>query len=278
VLATCLFGGRVGLATSAALLPQPWTQHAEDVLRCGLKAGLAAVPCRSLLRAALYLWSAKRPRDFVIGPGGMGLEGTTAYMSAAREVLAQARAMGSPLFDYIFVAAGSGSTAAGLLAGVVAENVPTRVVAVAVADNPGLRLTIVGQALHALRKQGVPIDRRRLWRALRIERGFVGKGYGQAVSEGDRAMEVARSFGLSLDPTYTAKAFAAVLQASAQTSWPRQGAKLGLCARETYLYWHTLSSAPLTHLIEGAPRALPSELAELLPGPHPADTVSAALG
>jgi hypothetical protein len=46
--------------------------------------------------------------------------------------------------------------------------------------------------------------------------------------------------------------------------------------RQTYLYWHTLSSVPLTALLTGAPLTLPNELAHLLRKPplvlrgHPA--------
>ena len=55
------------------------------------------------------------------------------------------------------------------------------------------------------------------------------------------ATRVAMEVGLSLDPTYTAKAFASAL-------WhvrARRAAHI--------LYWHTLSSAPMAPLLAGGP-------------------------
>jgi 1-aminocyclopropane-1-carboxylate deaminase/D-cysteine desulfhydrase-like pyridoxal-dependent ACC family enzyme len=269
VLATCLFGRQVGLGTAALLMPQPWTEHAQNVLRAGLVAGLEAIPCRSL--AALFgnLRRRRRAQDYLIGPGGIGFEGTSAYVSAAHEVLAQAASAELPQLDRIFVAAGSGSTAAGLLAGVLEAGAPTQIVAVQVTANLALWATIMAQAWYVLRRRGVSVAPSRMVRALKIEDGFVGAGYGHATAESEQASELARSFGLELEPTYTAKAFAALLHAIAQRNWSERAVKLGLRRRQTYLYWHTLSSAPLTALLEGAPLALPSELAELLPKPRP---------
>ena len=65
--------------------------------------------------------------------------------------------------------------------------------------------------------------------------------------------ERAASAGLTLEPTYTAKAFAAAL------------ARVALGREKTILYWHTLSSAPLEPLLRDAPEAsaIPPALARL---------------
>ena len=78
-------------------------------------------------------------------------------------------------------------------------------------------------------------------------------------STGSRNSEPpSRQVGLTLDPTYTAKAFAVAL-ARAETAKPGE-----------ILYWHTLSTAPLERLLrereasgEAAPGALPRRLASL---------------
>ena len=87
-----------------------------------------------------------------------------------------------------------------------------------------------------------------------IDRGYIGAGYGHPTPAGDRAIDAASSVGLCLDPTYTAKAFAAALDLVA-----RGDAK-------TILYWHTLSSAPIAPLLlnAGAEDALAPELLRLL--------------
>jgi D-cysteine desulfhydrase len=267
VLATCLFAQRVGLRTLAVLTAQPWTEHAEETLRAGLHAGLSAVPARSYADALLQLRRQRQKDDFVIGPGGFGLEGTWAYSLAVDELAAQLEREGAAPLDGIVVAAGSGSTAAGLLAGVLRTKVAERVIAVQVAPNPGLRLAILGQALYALRRRGHAVPWREAFRRLHIDRRFLGGGYGHASAAGDAAAEVARSFGLAVEPTYTAKAFASALDWARRMEQPGEACKLRLHRRRTYLYWHTLSSVPLAALLQGASKTLPNELARLLRRP-----------
>jgi hypothetical protein len=87
-----------------------------------------------------------------------------------------------------------------------------------------------------------------------VDARYLGPGYGHTTSWGEHAREVARACGLDVDPTYTAKTFAAALDLVA------------IRRAKTILYWHTLSSAPMTPLLEGAPdeSALPANLVKLL--------------
>jgi 1-aminocyclopropane-1-carboxylate deaminase/D-cysteine desulfhydrase-like pyridoxal-dependent ACC family enzyme len=269
VLATCLYGARAGFRTHAVLTPQPWSAHAEETLRAGLNAGLSVTPARSYLRALATLRRERRPGDFVIGPGGAGVEGTWAYCLAVDELREQLSRQAVPALDAIIVAAGSGSTAAGLLAGIVRTGAARRIVAVQVVSNPALRAVVVGQAACALWRHDQSIRALDAIRSLRIDARFVGAGYGHSSADGERVTELARSFGLELEPTYTAKAFAAALSWANVTraDSPRgdnRRRKLRLHRRRTYLYWHTLSAVPLSPLLCGAPETLPRELAQLL--------------
>ena len=271
VLATCLYGARLGLPTCAVLMPQPHTPHAEATLRAALHAGLVAVPVRSLLEGARTFRRVRRAGDFSIGPGGWGPEGTWAYRLAVDELRDQMEAARLPVLDAIFVAAGSGSTAAGLVAGVLQTGVARRVVAVAAAPNPLLRGLIVGQALHSLRRHDQSASLLDALRVLQLDARFIGRGYGYPSDDVARVTELARSFGLAVEPTYTAKAFAAATRWAATTRDDNQLGKLRLHERLSYLYWHTLSAVPLDALLAGAPDTLPSELARLLfePSPNP---------
>ena len=264
VLATCLYGARFGLPTCAVLTPQPRSPHAEATLRAALSAGLQAVPVRSVLDAALALRRVRRPGDFIIGPGGWGSEGTWAYRLAVDELRQQMTEMGLGELDAIFVAAGSGSTAAGLVAGILQSGVARRVVAVAAAPNPLLRALIVGQALLALRRHDQSASPLAVMRALQVETRFVGRGYGYPSDDAARVTELARSFGLAVEPTYTAKAFAAATSWVMTTRDVERAGKLRLQQRRSCLYWHTLSAVPLDALLAGAPVTLPRELARLL--------------
>lgn len=267
VLATCLYGRRLGLPTHAVLTSQPWTAHAEGTLRAALNAGLTAAPANSALSAVQELHRARQRGDFVIGPGGAGGEGTWAYRLAVEELKTQLAEGGVTGLHAIVVAAGSGSTAAGLLAGILLSGAATRIIAVQVGPNPALRSLIIGQAVYSARQHGEPISALRAARALSIERRFMGRGYGHATQDGEQATLLARSFGLGLDPTYTAKAFAATLRWAGLARASSERDKLRLQARQSYLYWHTLSSVPLTPLLEGAAETLPNELAQLLRKP-----------
>jgi len=82
-----------------------------------------------------------------------------------------------------------------------------------------------------------------------VEHGFFGEGYGQPSQAGNDAMSLAREHGgLGLDPTYTAKAFAAALASARGTP-----DVVPTHRRRRVLYWHTLSSAPMTPLLAGGP-------------------------
>jgi 1-aminocyclopropane-1-carboxylate deaminase/D-cysteine desulfhydrase-like pyridoxal-dependent ACC family enzyme len=268
VLATCLFGRSLGLSTRAVLSPQPWSPHAEATLRAGLNAGLSAAPAASGVAALGRFRAERQAGDFIIGPGGLGLEGTWSYRLAVDELRDQMAQAGVDQFDGIFVAAGSGSTAAGLLAGVLETGVAKRVIAVQVTPNPALRSLILGQTLYALWRRGRSVPPIAAWRALEIEGRFIGKGYGHPIEAGNSAAKLARSFGLELEPTYTAKAFAAVVERARRSDPVTDPHKHRLHRRRTYLYWHTLSAVPLAALLVGAPDALPDELAQLLRKPY----------
>jgi 1-aminocyclopropane-1-carboxylate deaminase/D-cysteine desulfhydrase-like pyridoxal-dependent ACC family enzyme len=88
-----------------------------------------------------------------------------------------------------------------------------------------------------------------------VDGAHLGGGYGHPTEAGESATLSARRIGLELDPTYTAKTFARALEELRATPG----------AKRTVLYWHTLSAAPLTPLLENAPMAVPGELRGLLP-------------
>jgi 1-aminocyclopropane-1-carboxylate deaminase/D-cysteine desulfhydrase-like pyridoxal-dependent ACC family enzyme len=91
----------------------------------------------------------------------------------------------------------------------------------------------------------------------------VGPGYGADSAAGARATAVAAELGLVLDQTYTAKAFAHVLELLRAAS-NVEARRLGRPQR--ILYWHTLSATPLEPLLLAAPSEaeLPAAVQRLL--------------
>jgi 1-aminocyclopropane-1-carboxylate deaminase/D-cysteine desulfhydrase-like pyridoxal-dependent ACC family enzyme len=242
VLATTYFGTRAGLEVEAVLVSQPRTEHVVEVLRAEVGLGLHAFPVSlwavAPLVFAIRVLSGARP----IAAGGSSVCGSMGYVRAAREFANQVRQGLVPEPDVCVVPLGSGGTVAGLAAGFEVEKLKTRVVGVCVLRPAWLlRLGVnrlaracakrTGLALPSLTKTRITFDDR-----------FIGKGYGRSVPIADEAArEASEAAGLSLDPTYTAKAFAAAL-------WHVR-ARRAPCV----LYWHTLSSAPMAGLLRGSP-------------------------
>jgi D-cysteine desulfhydrase len=182
-----------------------------------------------------------------VPPGGSSRLGARGYVAAARELAAQIAAGELPEPELIVVPLGSGGTSAGILAGVVAAGLRARVIAVDVAIGSAAAAPLV---LYLARGHGARLSD--LARRLRVERGYLGAGYGYATDAGTEASVVAHETGLTLDPTYTATTFAAALDHVRRSTG-------------VVLYWHTLSARPLGPLLTDAP-ALPAALAALLPG------------
>jgi 1-aminocyclopropane-1-carboxylate deaminase/D-cysteine desulfhydrase-like pyridoxal-dependent ACC family enzyme len=240
VLATALFARQAGMAVRAILMPEPGTDHVTRVFRALLGRGIQIEPASSLAGAALALARGFRAGDYLLLPGSAGLAGTLSYAEAARELEAQVAAGVLPEPDEIVLALGSGTTAAGLLAGLAATRLQTRLVGVQVAGGRLSRSFTLALASRAARALG--LRRPALGWRFSVERNELGSGYGFPTSAGDAATLRAQAVGLGLDPTYTAKAFAHALHRAERTD-----------GRQVILYWHTLSSLPLEPLLVGAP-------------------------
>jgi D-cysteine desulfhydrase len=240
VLCTALYARGLGLDTTAWLSPQPHTPHAERVLRCTVAAGVDIVPVSDAIDALRFGTRVGRD-DYLIGPGGMGVTGTTGYFDAALELQRQVESGALPEPDWIVLATGSGSTAAGVLAGLAATRLRSRVLGVLSAPNPAIRPIVLAQALAVSRRRRGTLAWAEASARLDFDTSRTGAGYGHPIALGEELAACATNGGLELDPTYTAKAFAGAvdLQRRAPSS--------------SVLFWNTLSSAPLGPLLERAP-------------------------
>jgi D-cysteine desulfhydrase len=277
VLATCLFGRELGIPTAAVLTTQPWTDHAEQTLRASLGSGLQAHPAPSLAAVPWQLARLLRAGDRLVTVGGSSVAGVLGYVEAAAELAEQIRAGELPEPDVIVAALGSGGTVAGLLTGVLREGLRSRVLGVSVAARGvAARALVLGLARAAAQRLRSGADLMRLSATLLVDTRQLGRGYGHPTNSGAIATELARAAGLSLDPTYTAKAFAgalALLGAQTQPGLSAPGAEISKITEFVelgrplrVLYWHTLSCAPLKPLMKRAPgpRELPPGLRALL--------------
>jgi 1-aminocyclopropane-1-carboxylate deaminase/D-cysteine desulfhydrase-like pyridoxal-dependent ACC family enzyme len=131
-------------------------------------------------------------------------------MNAVFELEAQIQQGELPEPEVIFVALGSGGTAAGLLAGLVTSSLKSRLIAIPVVRIPAPRLLIEGLAKSALR-----LSKRRILRpfsqCLEMDPRWLGDGYGVSTLAGETAIKIGKKCGLFLESTYTGKTFAASL-------------------------------------------------------------------
>jgi D-cysteine desulfhydrase len=258
VLATALYGRQAGLAVTAMLVPHPRSAHAVDNLRAAIAAGLDAQPTSASGLAARLARTLGRG-DYWVAPGGSNVEGALGYAEAATEIAGQIKNGCMPEPDLIVVALGSGGTAAGLVAGLASEGLATTVLGVRVV-HPWLagKLRTVALAALVARRAGARVSAASLAERLHIETRFAGPGYGLRSADGDRAADLAGRAGLVLEPTYTAKAFAAALGRVAQGR------------QKNVLFWHTFSSAPFAPLLDRAPSEvdLPAGLRKLFTTPR----------
>lgn len=263
VLATALYGAALGMQVDAVLFPQPLEDPARPYIRQNLHAGLASGlrphVCRStgalpwtLPWAYLTLWRdairAGHRVQYIPG-GGSNALGTLGWWSGGLEIAQQIAAGAAPPFDALYLALGSGSTTAGLLLGL--GQACREVVAVRVVPWPlATRLAVQRLLVSARRYAARVLDARpptTMVPALRIETGFLGSGYGFCTQASQQALQQAADRGLMLDPTYTAKAFAAL--------WADDQA--GRLRGKRVLFLHTYNGQPLA-TPEDATQALAS--------------------
>ena len=217
VLAAAVHALRLGLDVDAVLYSQPAT---DDVARtvADLDAmgnvHVTRIPSPYLMPAAvaarLAALAARRP--YLLWPGASTPLGTLGYVSAGLELADAFTAADWPPPQIVVVPLGSGGTAVGTALGLaMAGWHDTEVVAVraadAVANNKGvLRALEVGTAALLAVAGWRPRPVR-----LHVARQWFGGAYGRPTRAGDEATRIADEMGLRLEPTYTAKAFAAAL-------------------------------------------------------------------
>jgi D-cysteine desulfhydrase len=220
-LATALFARELGLACELVLAPQPVTDSVRARLLELAAAGAELHHARSMGHAVLCVVArlARHPRAVYVPTGGSNPRGVLGTIDAGLELAAQVREGVLPEPARVYVALGSGGSAAGLAAGLALGGLRTKVVAVLVTYRiplPAVWATRLAQrALRLLVRAGADFDPRAVDVAghLEIESRFVGPGYGVPTPAADRVVELAAGLEVAtLERTYTGKALAALAE------------------------------------------------------------------
>ena len=216
-VATAVHAARLGLEVEAVRYPQPETAHVNAVdqaLRALPNVRHTMVPHRYTMPAMLIVRRAaiERAGGYAVLPGATSPLGVLGYVSAALELIDAFSTAGWAPPDDVVVALGSGGSAAGITIGLQLGGwSDTTVVGVRVAD-----AVVTNRALLAAHAVGTfALLGMGGWRPrhgnIVIDRRYLGAGYGHPTDAGERAIGQAAGLGLALESTYTAKAFASVL-------------------------------------------------------------------
>ncbi len=223
-LATAYHAPEAGLRPHLVIFPHEATPASKRTLRAICALGPEITVAGSDTTAPLVMAAvaarirARGRRPFLVPPGGSSVAGVLGYVNAGLEIAEQVAAGEMPEPDAVYLAYGSGGSAAGLAVGLQVGGLATEVFAVRVYPKPATSrawLRWLASRAHrriAAHRPGVPgLDLSRL----RAVDGYLGEGYAVPTASGSAAREVAAELGLTMEPTYTAKAFAAFLDAAA---------------------------------------------------------------
>ena len=210
---------------------RPERTTANALLDTLLGAEVVHVPSRED-RAAKMLELAERLRTegghpFAIPIGASTPLGALGYAAAVAELADQI-----PPPDVIVHSSSSGGTQAGLVAGCRLLGLPIRVLGIS-ADEPAAGLQAQVRAIVSGIADLLDMDPHALAKgtAIEVDDRFVGEGYGIPTEGSREAIELtARSEAIFLDPTYTAKAMAALIAYVRQQKFVEG---------QTVLFWHT---------------------------------------
>jgi D-cysteine desulfhydrase len=229
-LATAVHARALGCQAVLAQFDQPETRESRAVaVVCATTAALVVRARRSATvpLAVLAAWHRARRlgggRRWIPG-GGASPRAVLGHWLAGLELATQ---VADPP-DVVLLPLGTGGTAAGISLAVATLGWATRVIAVRVAPrlvaNAWRTRRLAGGARRILARLGVALPTPG---TLDIVDGL-GDGYGHPTPEGERAQALAREHGLTLDPTYGAKAFAVLL-------------RRGTGNVQRVVFWHTFA-------------------------------------
>ena len=146
---------------------------------------------------------------YVIPPGGSNETGARGYIDCAAELTAQAAEFGHPP-DLVIHATNSGGTQAGLIVGLAEQGSDARVLGVSVGRSAINQEALVCSLVdNLLNKNDIKAEAASL---VRVDDRFVGPSYGQIDRQTwDAVRLVAEYEGIILDPVYTGKAMACLI-------------------------------------------------------------------
>jgi len=251
-LATSIYAHNLGLRSISMLFPQPNAHYVKKNLLMSHYSGaeLHQYPNKLLMGPGIIFQLLRHRLKYkhfpeVVPPGGSSVLGTTGFVNAAFELKKHIAENSIPEPDYIYVALGTMGTAVGLLLGLKAANIKSKLKAIRVVDKKIANLEKAEELFHKtnlyLNKSDksfpafeFPADQ------IEINHDFFGKQYALFTEEGMHAVrQMKDTEGIKLEGTYTGKTFAALIN----------DAKEKNMADDVILFWNTYNSKDFSDII-----------------------------
>jgi len=164
----------------------------------------------------LYVWG-----------GGHSPLGTIAYYDAFEETISQLDNSGDDRPDYIFLATGTGTTQAGIIAG--NKGGSTKIIGISISRDQERQTNVIRQSLDDFYKY-FDIEKQTRDDEIIVLDRYLGNGYGDCNAQVLDTVDNYMKKGLILDPFYTGKAFHGMLE-EIKNHKIKKGSKV--------LFWHT---------------------------------------
>lgn len=142
---------------------------------------------------------------YFIQGGGHGLHGTQSYVEAYEEIVSY-ESQTNLHFDYIFLASGTGTTQAGLIAGQIKHQDQRQIIGISIARTQQRGTHVIEESLieYFEDEQLNPIG----MGLVHFNADYILEGYGSCNAQICEVIDaMLREEGVALDPTYTGKAF-----------------------------------------------------------------------
>jgi 1-aminocyclopropane-1-carboxylate deaminase/D-cysteine desulfhydrase-like pyridoxal-dependent ACC family enzyme len=190
----------------------PLSQSVFEKWGASLHYGVGdATALESLQESLVASLRVKGKKVYVLHPGGSDAIGALSYVSAFDEIREFSERTGIH-FSHIVHSTSSAGTQAGLVVGQCIANYETQVIGISASRTTPEQFEIVHELAQATAQLlGMQMDPSKII----VDDGFVGPGYAHASKEGEVASQTfAELEGILLDPAYTGKAAAALLEYS----------------------------------------------------------------